>query len=172
MRGYADDFLVVITPSLEPQINDVRNAYLSYLIDPTALKYSELINRKKPLIDFAQNAPLPEIYKSDFLLLLSKSLIKAVEARLTRGKQQEMVDRALKEGYILTPYFAEQLPVYEKQEDALKGYFPDMVKAIDLKKEAARLEHVQFAAAPVRARGKDRAHAAATRADRGSEAAR
>jgi tetratricopeptide (TPR) repeat protein len=148
IRVYADDFFLVLTPSLEPQINDVRNAYLGYLIDPTALKYSDVINRKKPLIDFVQNAPLPEIYKSDFLLLLSKSLIKAVEARLTKGHQQELVDRALKEGYILTPYFAEQLRLYEKQEDSLKGYFPDMVKAIDLRTEARRLERVQFAAAP------------------------
>jgi tetratricopeptide (TPR) repeat protein len=148
VRGYADDFFVVITPSPEPQIDDVRNAYLSYLIDPTAIKYSDIINRKKALIDFAQNAPLPEIYKTDFLLLLSKSLIKAVEARLTRGRQQELVNQALREGYILTPYFAEQLPIYEKQQDSMKGYFPDMVKAIELVKEAHRLEGVKFASAP------------------------
>lgn len=147
-RGYADDFFVVITPSPEPQIEDIRNAYLSYLIDPTAIKYSDIINRKKSLIDFAQTAPLPEIYKSDFMLLLSKSLIKAVEARLTRGRQQELVNQALREGYILTPYFAEQLPRYEKQEDSMKGYFPEMVKAIELSREAKRLEGVQFASAP------------------------
>jgi len=58
------------------------------------------------------------------------------------------VDQALREGYILTPYFAEQLPLYEKQEDSLRGYFPDMVKGIDLRKEELRLQHVQFAAAP------------------------
>jgi tetratricopeptide (TPR) repeat protein len=148
VRGYADDFFLVLTPSIEPQINDIRNAYLSYLIDPTAIKYSDMIAKKRSLADFAQNAPLPEIYKSDFLLLLSKSLIKAVEARLTKGRQQAMVDRALREGYILTPYFAEQLPIYEKQQDSMKGYFPDMVKAIDLRKETLRLDHVQFAAAP------------------------
>jgi len=149
VRGYADDFFVVLTPSPEPQIPDVRNAYLSYLIDPTAIKYSDIIARKRGLIDLVQNAgALPEIYKSDFLLLLSKSLIKAIDARLSKGNQQALVNQALHEGYILTPYFAEQLPVYEKQQDSMRIYFPEMVKAIDLRTEARRLENVQFDAEP------------------------
>jgi len=85
-----------------------------------------------------QNArALPEIYRTDFLLLLSKSLIKAIEARLTKGRQQAMVDEALREGYVLTPYFSEQLPLYEKQQEAMRIYFPDMVNAIDLRKKSA-----------------------------------
>jgi len=149
VRGYADDFYVVLTPSPEPQIEDIRNAYLSYLLDPTAIKYSDVIDKKKGLIDYAQNArALPEIYKSDFLLLLSKSLIKAIEARLTKGRQQAMVEEALREGYILTPYFAEQLPAYEKQQESMRIYFPEMVNAIDLRKEERRLQSVQFAAEP------------------------
>jgi Putative Zn-dependent protease, contains TPR repeats len=149
VRGYADDFFVVLTPSPEPQIEDIRNAYLSYLLDPTAIKYSDVIDKKRGLIDYAQNArALPEIYKSDFLLLLSKSLIKAIEARLTKGRQQAMVEEALREGYILTPYFAEQLPAYEKQQESMRIYFPEMVNAIDLRKEERRLQNVQFAAEP------------------------
>jgi predicted negative regulator of RcsB-dependent stress response len=147
VRGYADDFFVVLTPSPEPQIDDVRNAYLGYLLDPTAIKYSDVIDKKRGLIDFVQNAPaLPEMYKTDFLLLLTKSLIKAIEARLTRGRQQAMVDEALREGYVLTPYFAEQLPVYEKQQESMRIFFPDMVNAIDLRKEERRIQSVQFAA--------------------------
>jgi len=147
VRGYADDFFVVLTPSPEPQIEDVRNAYLSYLLDPTAIKYSDLIEKKRGLIDYVQNSrALPEIYKTDFLLLLSKSLIKAIEARLTKGRQQAIVDEALHEGYILTPYFSEQLPLYEKQQEAMRIYFPDMVNAIDLRKEERRIQNVQFAA--------------------------
>ena len=149
VRGYADDFYVVLTPSPEPQVEDVRNAYLSYLLDPTAIKYSDVIEKKRGLIDYVQNAgALPEIYKTDFLLLLSKSLIKAIEARLTKGRQQAMVDEALHEGYILTPYFAEQLPLYEKQQESMRIYFPDMVNAIDLRKEERRVQNVQFAARP------------------------
>src|SRR5206468_7431295 len=92
----------------------------------------------------------PEIYKSDFLLLSTKSLVKAIESRLNKGKRQEMVDQALKEGYILTPHFAEQLAIYERQQESMRLYFPELVKAIDLKKEEKRLDRVQFAEARVR----------------------
>src|SRR5260370_7507538 len=77
VRGYVDDYYVVITPSPEPQIEDVRNAYLSYLIDPPVLKYSELILKKRGLIDYLQNPPaLPDLYTTAFLMLTTNSLIK------------------------------------------------------------------------------------------------
>ena len=57
-----------------------------------------------------------------------------------------MVDEALHEGYILTPYFAERLPLYEKQQESMRIYFPEMVNAIDLRKEELRIQNVHFAA--------------------------
>ena len=147
IRGYADDYFIVITPSPEPQIEDIRSAYLGYLIEPSAIKYSDLIMKNQGVKDYAQTAPaLPEAYKADFLLLTTRSLIKAIESRMSRGgKRQEMVDRALAEGFVLTPFFAEQLAVYEKQQESMKMYFPEMIKAIDLKREEQRLEKVKFA---------------------------
>jgi Uncharacterized protein conserved in bacteria len=57
------------------------------------------------------------------------------------------VQQALEEGFVLAPFFAEQLPAYEKQPSAMRLYFPDMVSAIDLKKEDRRLSEVKFASA-------------------------
>ncbi len=152
-RSYADEYFIVLTPSPEPQVEDVRHAYLHYLLDPLASKFAEEILKKKALGDYAQGAPaLEEYYKSDFLLLATESLIKAVEARLApRGNRQALVDQAFKEGFILAPHFAEQLPVFESQEQAMRLYFPELAKSIDLKKEERRLESVEFLAEqPVR----------------------
>jgi tetratricopeptide (TPR) repeat protein len=148
VRGYADDYIIVLTSSPEPQIDDIRAAYLGYLIEPPAIKYSDLVMKNRGLTDYAQMAPaLPEAYKSDFLLLTTRSLIKAIESRLSRGgKRQEMVDQALREGYVLTPYFAEQLVVYEQQQDSMRMYFPELIKSINLKREEKRLEGVKFSA--------------------------
>lgn len=150
-RSYGNEYYVVITPSPEPRIHDIRHAYLHYLLDPLATKYAEVVMRKRGLADHAQRAgALPEAFKSDFLLLTTESLIKAVECRLDH--KPELAQQALLEGYILTPYFTEQLPVYEKQEQAMSFYFPEMVKAIELKREDERLSKVEFlATAPVRA---------------------
>jgi tetratricopeptide (TPR) repeat protein len=44
------------------------------------------------------------------------------------------------------PAFAEALPAYEKQEQSLRFYYPELVKAIDLNREDQRLAAVEFVA--------------------------
>jgi hypothetical protein len=146
-RSYKEDYYLVITPAAEPQGADLRHAYLHFLLDPMAGKYSEAVNKKKPLIDIALGAPLLDAsYKEDFLLLVTESLIKAVEARLAKAQvRQALVNDALGEGYILAPYFFEALALYEKQQQAMRLFYPDLIAGIDLKKESRRLENVQFA---------------------------
>ena len=146
-RSYANDYYVVITPSAEPRIHDVRHAYLHFLLDPLATRHEEIIMRKRGLADHAQRAPaLDPSFKSDFLLLTTESLIKAIESRLDR-KPAEAYE-AMLEGYILTACFAEQMQAYEKQEQAMRFYYPDMIKAIDLKREDERLSPIEFVSQP------------------------
>jgi predicted negative regulator of RcsB-dependent stress response len=150
VRSYGADYTVVVTPSPEPRIFDIRHAYLVYLLDPLATRYRETLERKKPLIDHAQRAQaLGQIYKDDMLLLTTQSLVKAVEARLDHNPAA--VSDALRQGFLLAPYFYESLPEYEKQEASMSLYYGDMVKAIDVVKEDARLSKVEFSKeAPVR----------------------
>ncbi len=147
-RTYGRDYYVVITPSPEPQIADIRYAYLHYVLDPLATRYAAKLEKKKALGDYALGAPyLGRQYKSDFLLLATSSLIKAIEARLARvpkPEKQAMVEKAYRQGYILAPHFAEQLPAYEKQPRAVRFYFADMVDAIDLAAEEARAQNLEF----------------------------
>lgn len=142
-RSYGDRYTIVVTPSPELRVFDIRHAYLHYLLDPLATRYQEILNRKKPLTAEAKRAPaLDDSFKDDFLLLATESLIKAVEAKLDHNPAA--VQEALHQGHILTPFFADQLPVYEKQEQAMLFYYPELVGAIDLKTEDLRLAQVQF----------------------------
>jgi tetratricopeptide (TPR) repeat protein len=142
-RTYGYEDFIVVTPSREPYIPEIRHAYLRYLLDPLATHYAEMIERKKVLADhLARVRALPDTYKNDFLQVTTESLIKAVESRLDHKPQ--MVQEALLQGYILTPYFAEALPRYEKQDAAMVVYYAQLVGSIDLMKEDARLMQVQF----------------------------
>lgn len=149
-RSYGRNYYVVITPSADPRVHDVRHAYLHYLLDPYATRHEEIIMRKRGLADHAQRAQaLDPSFKSDYLLLVTESLIKAIEARLDR--QPAAANQAMLEGYILTAYFAEQMQAYLKQEQAMRFYYPQMIEAIDLKREDTRLSQIQFVSqAPVR----------------------
>jgi tetratricopeptide (TPR) repeat protein len=149
-RSYDSGYTIVITPSPEPRIFEVRHAYLHYLFDPLALRNKDLVSRKEPLMDHARRAPaLDPAVKSDIQLLMTESLIKAIEARLDHHPAD--VQAALRQGLILAPYFSEHLPLYEKQEEAMTIYYSQMVAAIDLPTEYQRLSQVQFdQQAPVR----------------------
>jgi tetratricopeptide (TPR) repeat protein len=142
-RSYGNDFTIVVTPSPEPRSFDIRHAYLHYVLDPLATRNQEILNRKKAIEDHAlRSQALDASFKEDFLLLVTECLIKAVEARLDH--QPAGVDKALRQGFVLTPYFFEQLAVYEKDVQSMALYYLDMVQAIDLQAEDARLSKVEY----------------------------
>jgi tetratricopeptide (TPR) repeat protein len=150
-RSYGNEYTIVVTPSAAPRVAEVRQAYLYYLLDPLATRNEEILTRKKPLAEHALRARmLGDAYKQDFLLLTTGSLVRAVEGRMDHKPQA--VEDALREGYILAPYFFDALKSYEKQELSMALYYTSMVQAIDLYKEDTRLTSVQFnkpeAAAP------------------------
>lgn len=145
-RSLADDYFVVITPSVQPRIRDVRHAYLHYLLDPLAIRYAANLDSKKDVFDLAHGAPLlAEEYKNDPGLLAGMCMVKAVEARMDRSSGPAHVDQAMKEGFILTAYFYEALAGYEKQEQAFRLYVAELFKNIDPVKEDKRIAQVQFA---------------------------
>ncbi|MBV9081513.1 MAG: tetratricopeptide repeat protein [Acidobacteriaceae bacterium] len=149
VRSYRDDYYVVITPTTASVTDEIRDAYLAYLLDPLTFKYTDVIKSKKALAKYAQEAPALDLpYKDDFSLLVTKCLIKAIDSRLAHGgpdKKQALVAQAMREGFILTAAFADLLPGYEKQPEALRIYYPDLVSAIDVRKEEKRLKNIEFA---------------------------
>lgn len=150
VRSYQNDFFIVISPTTAPVVDEVRDAYLEYLLDPLTFKYKETIASKKALQKYAEQAPALDLaYKDDFSLMLTKSLIKAMNARLMHAgsdKRTDVVNQAMREGFVLTAGFADLLPVYEKQQESFRIYYPELISAIDVRKEEKRLKNVQFVA--------------------------
>src|SRR5207247_6160654 len=44
-RSYAENYTVVVTPSAELRVFDIRHGYLHYLLDPLATYNQEILNR-------------------------------------------------------------------------------------------------------------------------------
>jgi tetratricopeptide (TPR) repeat protein len=133
----------VVTPAGDLPIEEIRHAYLHYLVDTLPLKFSNVVKLKRGLGDYAGGSPILEAqYKSDFFLLTTECFIKAIESRIER--KPGMVDQALREGFVLTPAISDGLIVYEKQEQAMRLYFPELIAGIDLRREEKRLDHVDF----------------------------
>lgn len=146
-RNYGDDTYVVISPAEKPLMYDIRHAYLFSLVDPVILTYRVDVQQKRSILDLVGQAPMPEEYKYDMVLLSSQSLVKAIEARMDKDK--DAVGRATRQGYVMTPFFHEQLGDFEKQQQSLRFYAETMINAIDLKAESERISTVKFDAAPL-----------------------
>ena len=144
-RSYADDYYVVVTPTIEPRIQDIRHAYLHYLIDPLGLKFDLQLMEKASLEEIALRSPvLAEHFRKNFILLATECFIKAIESRIDKNPEWAM--QAAKEGFILTPAFAEILANnYEKQEAVLQLIFPDLVQQVNVHKEEKRFANFEFA---------------------------
>jgi tetratricopeptide (TPR) repeat protein len=154
VRSYRNEYYVVVTPASVPAIGEIRDAYLSYALDPLSFMYINEIDQKKALSKFAQQAPALDLaYKDDFSLLVTKSLVKAIDSRLMHAsapERQAFIDSAMRQGFILTAAFAEALPQYEKSQDAFRLFYPDLIKQVDVRREEKRLRNIQFAqTAPV-----------------------
>ena len=142
-RNYIDDYLIVVTPAVELPIFDIRHAYLRYQVDPLGSRFADDLQKKAKLGEHAYDSPLlGEQFRIDFVRLATECFIKAVESRLDR--QPALAEEAAREGFVLAPIFAELLQQYERQEVAMRLYFPDMVNQIDVKKAQQQIARIDF----------------------------
>jgi tetratricopeptide (TPR) repeat protein len=151
-RIYGSNYYLVVTPSKEPKIDEIRHQYLHFLLDPLAAKYVADINQKGSLRAIAVEAPLlsPD-FKEDFPLLVTECLIRAAELRMDKRPPAEAEKRLTEmtaAGLILVRYFYDALGDFARQDSSLTLYYKQMILNIDPKVEQKRLFAVNFAPRP------------------------
>jgi len=153
-RDYRDElYYMVISPQDDDiHIEQLRHAYLHFVLDPLIARRATTLERMKPILVSVQQAPMAAVYKEDVGLLIIESLIRAIEARtplnskLPDADRLAMVKHAESEGFILTGYFYDQLRTFEKGETGLKDAFPDWLHTLDVAEVRKRASGIQFAA--------------------------
>ena len=153
-RNYGDNYYIVSSPSTALPEEQMRHAWLHYLLDAYVLKYPNIVQSKAELARITQRAgALDAAFRNSFSLLLTESLIRAIQARLSGGDERSQVNAvqdSVEEGYLLTPYFFDALKTFVEQPVGMRLYFPEMLDAISVDKEKKRLAEVSFRAAPSR----------------------
>ncbi|HYG98904.1 MAG TPA: hypothetical protein VD837_07220 [Terriglobales bacterium] len=151
-RNYGADYFMVISPDHgQLNIEQIRHTYLHFSLDPLAMKRPSSLRRLAPILEAIKTAPLDENYKTDASLLVTESLIRAIEARLEPGKgkdadlrREQKANEAAKEGFVLAPYFYEKLVAFEKDPAGLKDVYADWLYYIDIDKEKKRASNTEF----------------------------
>ena len=151
-RIYGLNYFLVIPPSPDLKLDEIRHQYMHFLLDPLAAKYAGEINQKVNLRLYAMQAPMLGLdFKDDFGLLVTECFIRALELRMDKrpaAEAQKKLDELTAQGLILIHYFYDALLVFQHQEASMTAYYKPMIVAIDPKVEEKRLFPVHFATRP------------------------
>ena len=151
-RTYGLNYYLVVTPSKEPKVHEIRHEYLHFLLEPLAGKYTAEIEQKALLQTIARQAPaLPLDFKDDFPLLVTECLIRAAELRMDKrpaAEAEKSLTEMTAEGLVLVRYFYEALADFERQEASLPVYYEQMILNINPVAEEKRLIPVQWTPRP------------------------
>jgi tetratricopeptide (TPR) repeat protein len=147
-RIYGSNYYLVVTPSKERKLNEIRHQYLHFVLDPLAAKYAPEIHQKAELRALAYQAPsLAADFKEDFPLLVTECLIRAAELRMDKRPPAEVeknIGELTASGLVLVRYFYEGLREFEQQEAAMNLYYKTLILEIDPRAEEKRLASVNF----------------------------
>ncbi|HKF25780.1 MAG TPA: hypothetical protein VKB24_07375 [Candidatus Acidoferrum sp.] len=149
VRNFGDHYALVVSGAEQLQLDTVRHAFLHYLLDPLPLAYSHVIAVKRPLFEVAAAAPrLDPSLKDDFPSYFAECTVRAVDLKLQRmspGEREAALGVDDADGYVLVrPLFA-ALAKFEGSEPAMKLYFPDLVRSVDVGAEQKRIAGIRFA---------------------------
>jgi len=129
-RIYGADYIIVASPDNSPgvpvRIDQIRHVYLDYVVDPMVYSRGSAMERIQPLLRGVADAPLEFTYKSDVVALLTKCLIKAIEARMYEIPGPKPVKpRSIKERSELEAYTA-QKDLYDRQTALARQQLVDL----------------------------------------------
>jgi tetratricopeptide (TPR) repeat protein len=82
-RIYDGRYIAVVSPNQKGdiQMNNVRDLYLHYEVDPLLYARASAFDRLRPFLDMVQNAPMPFHFKNDLTAFVVECLVRAIEAR-------------------------------------------------------------------------------------------
>jgi hypothetical protein len=149
VRNYGDHYAIVLSGGADIPTDLVRHAFLHYMLDPLPLQYPRVVVAKRPLFQAAAGAPrLAPDLRDDFPSYLAECMVRAVELKLKKMSPSERdatLERDDVDGYVLVRPLFVGLAKFESSEPAMKLYFPDLIRGIDMPAETKRIAALKFA---------------------------
>jgi tetratricopeptide (TPR) repeat protein len=151
-RNYADDYYMVISPTRAGavRLDQIRHTYLHYILDAKVMSRGTTLQRLAPLLDSVKSAPLEESYRFDMGLLLTESLIKAIEARSLGGAKgpanpkEQLAWESTRQGFILTQYFFNKLIAFESDEIGFDQAYSEWLHEINVEEQQKFAAKISF----------------------------
>jgi hypothetical protein len=155
LRVVGDAYFLLLGPTAEPNIEAMRRAFLTFVIDPlTERQIKEVAAIRGPLRKLMEGRGdrLDKEYaERSAYFLITDSLVRATDARMDAlglaARRKSSEDEALYElslgydrGAVLVYHFYEQMKAYEAVGVNLRDYFSALLSNIDFERESKRLD--------------------------------
>jgi tetratricopeptide (TPR) repeat protein len=156
-RRVGDDYIVIIGPSRNVNVEGVRQAMIRFVIDPLVERHLKFaLDYKEPISNLVASVPTAaKPYNSSVYLVIRESLAQAAEARMKRlramaGGTAYSEDDAtydLAQGYlrgaVLSFHFYTSLRDLEAVGLSLETFMDQMVATVKYDREAARTKEFE-----------------------------
>lgn len=154
LRIVRDTYYLLLGPTIEPNVEAMRRAFLSFVIDPLTERQvrevSAIRGDLRKLMESRGERLDPEYAERSAYFLLTDSLVRATDARMDvvglAARRPSTEDEAIYElslsydrGAILVYHFYEQMKAFEPVGVNIRDYFASLLKNIDFGREEGRL---------------------------------
>ncbi|MFN9743566.1 MAG: hypothetical protein ACK562_15845 [Acidobacteriota bacterium] len=154
LRIVRDTYYLLLGPTVEPNVEAMRRAFISFVIDPLTEKQvrevSAIRGDLRKLMESRGERLDQEYAQRSAYFLLTDSLVRATDARMDvvglAARRPSSEDEALYElslgydrGAVLVYHFYEQIKAFEPVGVNIRDYFASLLRNIDFTREAARL---------------------------------
>lgn len=147
-RIYGARYTVIVDSAQDPPLDEIRHAYLHFLLDPLAYRYGNVVDTRRKLMDVAARAPrLPSEYIEDFPAFVTECMIKAIELRfkkLSLRQLDDQFDANDADGFILVRPLYDGLQKFEQSDPAMSFYYPNLIESVNVNATLRRLQDFKF----------------------------
>jgi hypothetical protein len=155
LRIVRDTYYLLLGPTTEPNVEAMRRAFLTFVIDPiTERQIKEIAAIRGKLKDLMESrgARLDQEYaRRSAYFLITDSLVRATDARMDMlglaARRKSTEDDGLYElslgydrGAVLVYHFYDQMKAFEAVGVNLRDYFSALLQGVDFDREAKRLD--------------------------------
>jgi hypothetical protein len=155
LRVVGDVYYLLLGPTTEPNVEAMRRAFLTFVIDPlTERQIKEVAAIRdllKGLMESRGDRLDKEYAKRNAYFLITDSLVRATDARMDAlglaARRKSSEDEALYDlslgydrGAVLVYHFFDQMKAYEAVGVDIRDYLAAMLGNIDFKRESKRMD--------------------------------
>ncbi|MDD5541747.1 MAG: tetratricopeptide repeat protein [Acidobacteriia bacterium] len=151
-RNYGEDYYLIVGPSPQPELDEIRHQFLHFVLDPLSLRVADKFFHKQGLMNLAADNPnLDPQFKKDFMLFAVECLIRATELRLQKlpaAKVENDLTVSAASGFFLIKYFYDQLGEFQKGDQGIRQALGPMVDSIDIEAEKKYVSSLALVTVP------------------------